>query len=82
MHPSTAAGFWGTAGRASGLYMLAKLWPEHRDFSEVVSLLPSDLPQELICNVGATTPVLPADIVTKFAVFAMILSEKLPPYAE
>ena len=58
--------------------MLAKLWSEHRAFSEVVSLLPSDLPQELSCNVGATTPVLPADTVTKFAVSALILSEKLP----
>ena len=46
-HTPTAAGPY-TAGpyaddpRFSGLYMLAKLWPESHDFSPVVPMLPDD----------------------------------------
>ena len=50
-HVPTVAGAWKDGGRSSGLYLLAKLWPEGRDFAPFVSLLPNDLPQELICNV-------------------------------
>ena len=51
MHSSTAAGAQGHDGPFSGLYLLARLWPESRDFSQFVSLLPDDLPEEIICNV-------------------------------
>ncbi len=50
-HMMTVAGPWGDVGCCSGLYMLAKLWPEGRDFSKHVSLLPDDLPKELIRSV-------------------------------
>ena len=75
--PSTVAGCWEEGGCSSSLYLLAKLWPEGRDFSPFVSSLPNDLPQELICNVS-----LHVDLAWRCsnlcAVLALILVAKLP----
>ncbi len=76
-HDCSVAGHWKEGGRSSGLYLLAKLWPEGRDFSPFVSLLPNDLLQELICTVRFHVA-LAWRCSNLCAVHALILVAKLP----